>query len=163
MGVNLDRKILNIAVGAIIHNSNILLIKRKKDPFKDIWGMPGGKMDFGENPEITVIREIKEETGLNCENLGLRCVVSEIIYNNNEKTAHNLLYIYLLKPKSFELHKSDEGDLSWFDMNLLEKESIIPSDMLMIKEFIIKESKAKLFNIQMIEDNGKYRVEEFRE
>ncbi len=45
-------------------DDKILLIKRNTVPFKGYWGLPGGRMDPGETVDQTVIRECKEETGL---------------------------------------------------------------------------------------------------
>jgi 8-oxo-dGTP diphosphatase len=48
-------------------DNKILLIKRNTVPFKGYWGLPGGRMDPGETIEQTIVRETKEETGLDVE------------------------------------------------------------------------------------------------
>ena len=42
----------------------ILLIKRDTVPFKGYWALPGGRAELGENVEQAIVREVKEETGL---------------------------------------------------------------------------------------------------
>lgn len=46
------------------HNNRYLLVKevlRKGE----VWDLPGGKIEYGEDPEVALVREVREETGLN--------------------------------------------------------------------------------------------------
>lgn len=61
-------KIPRITVDAIIlhgETDGIVLIKRRCNPEKGKWALPGGHLEFGESLEEAVVREVKEETNLN--------------------------------------------------------------------------------------------------
>ncbi|CAM4260871.1 NUDIX domain-containing protein [Gillisia limnaea] len=47
----------------------LLLIRRKNDPFKNQWSLPGGFLEVDEALETGALRELKEETGLSMEKL----------------------------------------------------------------------------------------------
>jgi len=161
MGESNNRdKIMNIACAAVIKENNVLLVKRIKEPYTGFWSMPGGKIEFGEYPEEAALREIKEETNLDCRSEGLKGVATEIIHSNNKKVSQFMLYVYRLKPENINL-VATEGELKWFSLSELDKHKIIPSDILMIREFILKDNKEKHHKIKMLEEDGKYRVEEF--
>ena len=44
--------------------SKVLLLKRSQEPFKGYWVLPGGYVEHDEDPQVTIVRETKEETGL---------------------------------------------------------------------------------------------------
>jgi mutator protein MutT len=56
-------------VGAVIRDETgrILLIKRGHEPGKGLWSVPGGRIEPGETDEQAVVREVREETGLEVE------------------------------------------------------------------------------------------------
>jgi len=58
-----------IGVGGFVVNNNrqILVIKEKNGPITNIWKIPGGAGDPGEDIGETAVREVLEETGIHCE------------------------------------------------------------------------------------------------
>ncbi|UZH55041.1 NUDIX hydrolase [Salinimicrobium tongyeongense] len=63
------RQNISVTTDCVIFFSNngrpkVLLVKRKKDPFKDQWALPGGFLEDEEPLEDGAKRELEEETGL---------------------------------------------------------------------------------------------------
>lgn len=53
-----------VVFGFFENKAKLLLIKRKKEPFKGKWALPGGFVEIDEELEDAVVRELAEETGL---------------------------------------------------------------------------------------------------
>jgi phosphoglycolate phosphatase-like HAD superfamily hydrolase/ADP-ribose pyrophosphatase YjhB (NUDIX family) len=81
-------------VGALIynHDGQVLLVQTRK--WYDRWGIPGGKIEFGESSEDALRRELKEETNLEVEDIRFAlvqdCIQSDEFYRNE----HFLLLNY---------------------------------------------------------------------
>ncbi|MBU1325608.1 MAG: NUDIX hydrolase [Alphaproteobacteria bacterium] len=67
------------AVGvACFRGDEVLLIRRGREPRLGQWSLPGGRVEPGERLEETALRELREETGVEAELLGLVDVVDGI-------------------------------------------------------------------------------------
>lgn len=101
----------SLAVNAIVtKEEKILLVKRKNEPFKGFWSLPGGFVEYGETVEEAVRREVKEETGLTVEIEKLVGIYSE---RDRHPGRHVVAVCYSAKIK--------EGEIS---VNLEENEEI---------------------------------------
>jgi 8-oxo-dGTP diphosphatase len=113
-----------VGVGAIIIcDGKLLLEKRKNEPGRGKWSIPGGLVELGENVEQTVMREVKEETGLEVENPEHIDVVDNIIRDENGEIKYHFVIIdYFVKLKGGKLEAgSDAGELRWVALNEVEK------------------------------------------
>ncbi|MCD6372801.1 MAG: NUDIX hydrolase [Thermococcus sp.] len=78
--------------GVILYNNGLVLIKRKNEPFKDHYALPGGFVEYGETVEEALKREMKEETGLDVRILGLLGVYSD---PNRDPRGHTVSVAFL--------------------------------------------------------------------
>jgi 8-oxo-dGTP diphosphatase len=64
-------------VGAIAYDTRgrLLLIRRRNDPGRGLWSVPGGRVEPGESDAEAVVREMAEETGLVVAPGALVCTV----------------------------------------------------------------------------------------
>lgn len=103
--------------GIINKDARILLIKRKNDPFKDKWALPGGFVEYGETTEKAVIREIFEETGLNTKIKSLLGVYSD---PNRDPRGHTVSVVYILEVLDGTLKGGDDAsEAKFFQENQL--------------------------------------------
>lgn len=116
-----------VGVGAvIICRGRILLEKRKNDPGRGKWSIHGGLVELGEKCEQSVVREVKEETGLTVEKPEGIDVVDNVELDENKRVKYHFVIIdYLLKLKGGNLRaSSDAADLRWVSLRNVEKHAL---------------------------------------
>lgn len=95
----------------------ILLIRRKNEPFKEMWALPGGALYNNETVEEGIRREIYEKTGLEEIDLYFSDVVSDV-HRSLIKRMIAINYIGLIDVKSSILKDTKKtSDAMWFDVD----------------------------------------------
>lgn len=96
-----------------VKDNTILVNKRKKQPFLDYIGIPGGKVEFGDRLPQQAAQELLEETGLVANKLELRLITNFRTYDkeSNELNHHVIGFFFLATELSGDLINSNrEGD-----------------------------------------------------
>ncbi len=104
--------------GFVLNEANeILMAKEQSD---DKWTIPGGWADIGCSPSEVAIKEIQEETGLNCSVLRLLAIYDKRMHNHPPQPFYIYKLIFLCKIESGELkHGFDMAGASFFPITKL--------------------------------------------
>jgi len=112
-----------VGVGAvIIRDCKIALIKRGNEPARGKWTIPGGLVELAESPEQAVVREAKEETGLDVNDPSLMDVVSNVDLDEKGRVKYHYVIIeYFVHVKAGVAEaKSDAVELRWVPFDEVE-------------------------------------------
>jgi mutator protein MutT len=126
-----------VGVGVIlVSGGRILLAKRKNEPGRDKWSVPGGIVELGETLEQTVLREAQEETGLVVEEPEPIDVISQVTLDENGRIKYHFIIIdYFVKFKNaIAKAGSDVGELEWVALDQVEKKDLTKSFRLFFKK-----------------------------
>ncbi|MEI8361530.1 MAG: 8-oxo-dGTP diphosphatase [bacterium] len=102
-------------------------VKKENDMHKGKWNGLGGKIEDGETPEECIIREVKEECGLNAKNPLIKGILTFPQFSKGETWY---VFLFVITEFDGELIESNEGNLEWinddklFDLNLWEADKI---------------------------------------
>jgi 8-oxo-dGTP diphosphatase len=119
-----------VGVGAvIIRDGKILLEKRKNEPGRGKWSIPGGLVELGESARETAIREVREETRLEVEEPMLMDVVDNVTRDENGDIEYHFVILdYFVKFKGGVLRaSSDAAELEWVQLSDVEEYDLTKS------------------------------------
>ncbi|QHW34767.1 NUDIX domain-containing protein [Paenibacillus rhizovicinus] len=97
----MTRRII-VTGGAIIKDPEGRILLQRRSDYGD-WGLPGGGMEPGEAVEETMIREVKEETGLDIASYGLHAVYSGPRMNYTYPDGNEVVFVMFLFHAEAEL------------------------------------------------------------
>ncbi|HIK00404.1 TPA: NUDIX hydrolase [archaeon] len=144
----MSEKYPKLAVDVLIadETKGILLVKRKTEPFKGRYALPGGMVEYGETVEKAAVREVKEETGLDVELEGILGVYSD---SDRDPRGHTVSLVFFATPKKGKISGSTETE----DVGYKTLKEIENLELAFDHETIVEDFKI----IQMDEEEGKVK------
>lgn len=123
------------AYGLIIKNKQIVLIKKANGPYKGKLDLPGGTIEFGETPEQALMREIKEEVGIEIKKYSLFDGNSTVVtwrHNDIPEQLHHIGFFYKIESydnkikNEIEITKQNDDSLgaNFYNINELKKSDL---------------------------------------
>jgi len=113
-----------VGVAAVVWRADrILLIRRAKSPRAGEWSLPGGRQELGETVAEAARREVKEETGLEVEVLGVVAVVDSLQRDDAGRIEfHYTLIDMLAEWRSGEAVAGDDASaIAWIALDQLDE------------------------------------------
>ena len=124
-------------------NTNKVLIQERVKNWKGI-AFPGGKINNGESITKSMIREVKEETGLDITDLEL-CGVKN--WYNEEKNERSIVFLYQTKNFAGNLiSETEEGKNYWISEEELLKKELADNFNIMLKVFTKNNFSEMIYN-----------------
>lgn len=117
------------AVGAVIlDHGDILLVRRDREPDRNHWSLPGGRVELAESLREALAREIREETGIEADVDGL-CGIAERIVRDDEGAVefHYIIADFYATARSRSATAGDDAaEVRWFPVSDLAEQSLPP-------------------------------------
>ncbi|HHC79711.1 MAG TPA: NUDIX hydrolase [Flavobacteriia bacterium] len=122
----MSRQTIRLSVDAVVFGYedgkiSVLLIKRKFQPFKNEWAIPGGFVKNTESLEASVERELQEETGIKINYLEQLYTFGNPSRDPRGRVV-SVAYVGLVRPNMFKISAAtDAKQVQWFNINDLPK------------------------------------------
>ncbi len=125
-------------------------VKKQNDYHQGKWNGLGGKLEPGESPEECAIREVYEESGLQCRNPRLRGMITFPAFDEVDDW-----YVFLFTLPEWEgrLIDSPEGHLAWIDNDKLLDLNLWPGDRVFIPWLF----QPRLFSAKFVYEKGVFQ------
>lgn len=120
----------------------VLLIKRKKEPYKNFWALPGGFLEMEETPIEGARRELTEETNLEIDILKEVGTFGDIDRDPRGRTITIVFYTFIHDHHHIAKAKSDAAEVKWFSVKNIpdmafDHSEIFKEGLLKLKSHII--------------------------
>ena len=115
--------------GAAIRNEDgqLLLIQRLTQPEAGCWGLPGGKIDFGEEAKTATAREIAEELGIEIHVEVIACLTETIGGEDGRHWVAPVYNAHILSGTPRVMEPAKHGGWGWFNLDDLPEKLTTPT------------------------------------
>jgi len=121
------RKQITVAAAVVFRAGSVLLTQRKSGShLAGAWEFPGGKVELDEDPRDAVVRELREEVGVEIE---VTDILDVTFHRYPEKSVLLLFYEATLSPRSPEPTALDVAAVMWAREADLRDETFPPADV----------------------------------
>jgi len=147
-------------IGSDKNDNKVLLVKREKRPFKDMWSMPGGRIKLNERISRAAERVLKEKTFIDAKYAKVNSIMHEKVKQDANRIHSYILFFVTAKAIS---EINDKERVRWFSIDNLP-ENMIPSDKHLIlndrdKKYDLKEEEMEsLGNPSGDGDKEEYKI-----
>jgi len=118
--------VLVAACALVDTDARVLLAQRPAGrPMAGLWEFPGGKLDAGERPEDTLIRELKEELGISVEE---NCLAPLAFASHTYPDFHLVMPLYVCRRWQGTVTPLEGQKLAWVRPNRLRDYPMPPAD-----------------------------------
>jgi 8-oxo-dGTP diphosphatase len=118
--------VLVVAVALVDTDGRVLLAERPAGkPMAGLWEFPGGKMHKGETPEAALIRELKEELGID---VAESCLAPLTFASHRYEDFHLLMPLYVCRRWQGMVTPHEGQRLAWVRPPRLAEYSMPPAD-----------------------------------
>jgi 8-oxo-dGTP diphosphatase len=120
------KTVLVVAVALIDTDGRVLIAKRPEGKsLAGLWEFPGGKVEPGERPEAALIRELKEELGIDVTEA---CLAPFVFTSHAYESFHLLMPLYLCRRWSGVVQAHEHSALKWVRPAQLPDYPMPPAD-----------------------------------
>lgn len=134
-----------VGVGAVVLDGDrVLLVKRGHEPLKGEWSLPGGVVELGETLETAIVREVREETGLDVAVGPIVDVLDRLRYDPDGRVKyHYVLVDFLCRPSSGVLCCASDADgAEWAGLDELARYAVAEATVSVIEKAVDRQSGA---------------------
>ncbi len=107
-----------VCVGALVYAPDDRVLLARTTKWRGLWGVPGGKVEWGETLEQAVAREFAEETGLRLRDLRYAQTQEAVLSPEFHKPAHMLLVDFFARTDQTDVVPNDEiAEWRWLPLH----------------------------------------------